>query len=393
MARGGQGIGVTMTEPIRVGIAGLSARGGWAATAHVPAIAAVDGLELRSVTASSLESARRSSEKYGIAHAFGSVAEMAASGELDLIVVAVRVPEHHDLIVPALDAGVAVLSEWPLARNATEAETLVQRAEKFGTRSNVMLQARSTPAIVYLRDLIHDRFIGDILSTGIVAAGGNWGGTTDSSRLYQLDPSNGFTMLSGPIGHTLDAMTFVLGDLTAVTSTAGLLRPYQRNVDTDEFVPNRVHDQVAITGRLARGAVAALQFRGGRPTGPGLRWEIVGSDGIIVLTIDEGMPLIQLGRIELYAARNDEATLTPLAIPDRYTQVADVPQIATNLAHAYRDLRDDIRNGTADTPDFAHAVHLHKVLAAIEIASSTGLTQRLTGRPWQPPSRIDPQLP
>ncbi|WP_033352561.1 hypothetical protein [Kitasatospora aureofaciens] len=33
-------------EPIRVGVVGLSARGGWAATAHVPALTGLDGTEL-----------------------------------------------------------------------------------------------------------------------------------------------------------------------------------------------------------------------------------------------------------------------------------------------------------------------------------------------------------
>jgi hypothetical protein len=34
-------------EPIRVGVVGLSASGGWAATAHVPALAGLEGYELR----------------------------------------------------------------------------------------------------------------------------------------------------------------------------------------------------------------------------------------------------------------------------------------------------------------------------------------------------------
>jgi hypothetical protein len=38
--------------------AGVVERGGWAATAHVPGLAALDGYELRALSASSAESAR-----------------------------------------------------------------------------------------------------------------------------------------------------------------------------------------------------------------------------------------------------------------------------------------------------------------------------------------------
>ncbi|WP_345763458.1 Gfo/Idh/MocA family protein [Diaminobutyricibacter sp. McL0608] len=366
-----------MTENIRIGIAGLSARGGWAATAHVPAIAAVEGLELRGVTASSLESAERSAQKHGVAHAFGSVGEMAASGEVDLIVVAVKVPDHRDLIMTTLDTGTSVLSEWPLARSSREAAELVDHADTSDVRTHVMLQARSSPALVYLRDLIREGYVGDVISTGIVAAGGNWGGTVDNTRLYQLDPESGFSMLSGPIGHTLDALVFVLGELSEVAATMGLLRPRELNVDTGEWVQNRVHDQIALTGRLSDGAVVSMQFRGGVPAGPGLRWEIVGTDGVIVATIDKGVPLIQIGRIELSAARGDERLLSPLEVPARYTRVSGVPDAAVNLAHAYLNLRDSARNEKSPAPDFTHAAGLHTVLAAIETAAATGATQRL----------------
>jgi hypothetical protein len=47
----------TTGKRIGVGIIGLSAKGGWAAAAHVPALRAVEGYELRALSASSAESA------------------------------------------------------------------------------------------------------------------------------------------------------------------------------------------------------------------------------------------------------------------------------------------------------------------------------------------------
>jgi hypothetical protein len=70
------GVHMTSASPhrelIRVGVVGLSASGGWAATAQVLALAGIDGYELRALSASSAESARAAGEKYAVPLAFGS---------------------------------------------------------------------------------------------------------------------------------------------------------------------------------------------------------------------------------------------------------------------------------------------------------------------------------
>ncbi|MFD7599234.1 Gfo/Idh/MocA family oxidoreductase [Streptomyces mirabilis] len=109
--------GVRMTsasprrELIRVGVVGLSASGGWAATAHVPALTGLDGYELRALSAGSAESTRAAGEKYAVPLSFARAEELARSEEVDLVVVTVKVPHHLELIRPALEAGKMVFSE------------------------------------------------------------------------------------------------------------------------------------------------------------------------------------------------------------------------------------------------------------------------------------------
>src|SRR5207247_617706 len=111
--------------------------------------------------------------------------------EVDLVVVTVKVPDHRKLIVPALEAGKMVLSEWPLGSTLAESEELAALAEARGLRTMIGLQARSASAIRYLQDLVSQGYVGQVLSTSVVAAGINWGGTVNTSRLYQLDAANG----------------------------------------------------------------------------------------------------------------------------------------------------------------------------------------------------------
>ncbi|MBI0383936.1 Gfo/Idh/MocA family oxidoreductase, partial [Streptomyces albiflaviniger] len=119
-------------EPIRVGVVGLSASGGWAAAAHVPALAGLDGYELRALSASSAESARAADEKYAVPLTYGSAEELARSEEVDLVVVTVKVPHHLELIRPALEAGKMGFSEWPLGADLAQAEELAGLAHRRG---------------------------------------------------------------------------------------------------------------------------------------------------------------------------------------------------------------------------------------------------------------------
>src|SRR6202035_5683337 len=92
-------------RPVRVGIIGLSASGGWAARAHVPALRALEGYELRALAASSPRTAAAAAAAYDVPLAFGTPGELAACDEVDLVVVAVRLPHHGELVRAAIDAG------------------------------------------------------------------------------------------------------------------------------------------------------------------------------------------------------------------------------------------------------------------------------------------------
>src|SRR3954463_14319126 len=115
-------------NPIGIGIVGLSAKGGWAANAHLEALAAVDGYELRALSATSAQSAQAAAEKFGVPLAFGSADELVACADVDLVVVAVKVADHREGVMAALRAGKAVLCEWPLATGLGEAAELAELA-------------------------------------------------------------------------------------------------------------------------------------------------------------------------------------------------------------------------------------------------------------------------
>ena len=223
--------------PIGVGIVGLGATRGWAGLAHVPALAALEGFELRALSASSEESARAAGEKYHVPLAFASTEELVARNEVQLVVVAVKAPLHREIVSAALLAGKMVLCEWPLATSVAEAEEMAAHAEAKRLRTFVGLQGRSAPPLRYLADLIDEGYVGRVLSTSLIASGEMWGPVYGPSEAYMLDRNNGATMLSIPFAHAIDALTMVLGDLTEVTATMAGRRPIVRHADTGHSRP------------------------------------------------------------------------------------------------------------------------------------------------------------
>ncbi|WP_030437500.1 Gfo/Idh/MocA family protein [Actinoplanes subtropicus] len=361
------------SEPLGVGIVGLGSERGWAAGAHLPALRAVEGFEVRGLVASTPETARRSAAKHGVPLIFDDVSALAAHPDIDLVVVAVKVPHHRELIVPALEAGTMVLSEWPLARTLTEAEDLAELAAKRETRTAVGLQSRSAPAIRYLRDLIAEGYVGEVLSTSMIGSGDAWGPTTSGRNVYALDRDNGATMLTIPLGHALDALVTCLSGFASLTATTATRRTGVVVGDTGETAPQTAEDQIAITGVLQTGAVASVHYRGGTSRATNLLWEINGTDGDLVVSGDSGH--VQFGRITLRGGRGNDTTLSELPVPPRYTDGLSVSGPGSAVEHAYRQLRADIDASTVTVPDFAAAVSHHRLLDRVTRAASTGTRQ------------------
>lgn len=96
---------------------------------------------------------------------YDNPASIAKDPNVDIVAVSVNVPQHYDLIRPALEAGKDVFSEWPLARNLAEAEELTQMAKEKGLKTMVGLQARQNPSIIKAKEIVASGKLGKILGT------------------------------------------------------------------------------------------------------------------------------------------------------------------------------------------------------------------------------------
>src|SRR5437868_9008622 len=223
---------------IRVGIIGANPDRGWAAQAHIPALKSLsDDFEITALSTSRRESAEAASKLFGVPLAFDNHHDLVQRADVDVVAITVKVPHHLELATAALDADRAVYCEWPLGNGLTEAETLAVLAKKKGVLAVAGLQARSAPSVAYVRDLIAQGYVGEVLSTTLIGSGMGWGPTVEPYNAYLNDKKNGATMLSIALGHTTDALCFCLGEVRELSATMAMRRKAFTIAGTGEIKP------------------------------------------------------------------------------------------------------------------------------------------------------------
>jgi predicted dehydrogenase len=209
-----------MASPIRVGIIGLGAKTGsfvpgvWAVQGHLPYLMSSPDYLITAVCNSSVSSAQASIEFHSLGsdvRAHGSPEAIANDPNVDLVVVTVRVGLHYALTKPALLAGKDVFVEWPLAANIAEVEELTQLARDKGVKTIVGLQARASPIVVKVRDLVQSGKLGKILSSTVVGSFSSFPNTVWlEGAEYYLDAQAGAGVFKIFFGHCefLSFLTF-----------------------------------------------------------------------------------------------------------------------------------------------------------------------------------------
>src|SRR2546423_1327938 len=355
------------------GIIGPNQDRGGAAQAHTPALKALqDDFEITALSTSRRESADAAGKRFGVPLAFDNHQDLVNRADVDVVAITVKVPHHFELASAALDAGKAVYCEWPLGNGLKEAESLAALAKKKRVLAVAGLQARSAPPVAYVRDLISQGYVGEVLSTTLIGSGMGWGPTADPYNVYMSDKKNGATMLSIGLGHAADALCYCLGEVRELSATMTMRRKSFAIAKTGKIMPMAAEDQVAVNGLLDGGAAFSIHYRGGHSRGTNLLWEINGTEGDLQLTGDGGEgPNFEL---TVRGGNGAQSSLEVLPVPQQY-RFSPLHGPSTNVAQAYARFARDYREGTHLCPTFDDAVTRHRMLDAIEKAAATGQRQ------------------
>ena len=264
---------MTTTKTLGVGIIGASAERGWAKDSHVPAVQHLAGLELAAVSSGNQAKADAAAKAFGAKAGYGEVKNLIQDPAVDIVTVAVKVPDHRELVLAALAAGKHVYCEWPLGRNLAETEELAAAADSAGVHAVIGLQARLNPAARRAAALVTFGAIGRVLSarlySGTVAFGPKWG----AADAYLDDPANGATLVSIHGGHALDLASAVLGPFEAVAALLTTQYP-EVEVGGAKRQTRVIPDHLLVQARLATGGALSLEVGGdARPERRRFAWK------------------------------------------------------------------------------------------------------------------------
>lgn len=361
-------------DPLRVGLIGAGGR--WGPSAHVPALKGVSETELYALCTAHAETAQAAADKFGVARAYGSDKALNADAEVEAVVVAVRVPAHYQLTKNAIAAGKHVFCEWPLGANTKEAEELAALARKKNIRTMVGLQRRQSPAYLYMRELIREGYVGQVVAVNMMLMGSGVL-TRPSDRTWQRDVTLGANVLTITFGHVFDAMCMVVGELAEVSAIVSTQVPQWFETDTKKYVDVTSPDNIVVQGRFENGAVVNA-YVGVHPYhGSGHRFEVYGRDG--TLSMIGGGQGGDEHRRKLMGGHKDDKALQELAVPERFKWVPEAVRNgpAYEVGQMWVKFAEAIRTGSQIEPDFDHAVRRHQTLDAIVRASQTGQRQKV----------------
>ena len=355
---------MTTTKILGVGIIGASAERGWAKDSHVPAVQQLAGLELAAVSSGNQAKADAAAKAFGAKAGYGEVKDLIQDPSVDIVTVAVKVPDHRELVLAALAAGKHVYCEWPLGRNLAETEEMARAAKEAGVHVAIGLQTRMNPAARRASELIASGAIGRVLSARIYSATMAFGPKVEAAMAFGEQAENGVTLVSIQGAHTLDFASAVLGRLTDLVALATTQYPEVEVGDQSTRQVRLTPDHLLVQARLASGAALAIEVIGGcPPEETPFYLEVTGTEGNLML---EGGAArgFQSGRLHL-AVKGQTVSIEE-------GEAAGLPDAAANVASMYTALRDDIQRGTETVPDFDHAAGLMRLVHAAMSSSEIG---------------------
>lgn len=131
-----------MNTPIKIGVAGL----GFIGPAHIEALNRIPGLEVVAVSHSSESTAREKADQLGVESAYGNFEELLKHG-IDVVHICTPNDLHFPMTKSALEAGIHVICEKPLAMTSAEATELVELAQSKNLLHAVHFNIRYYPLV------------------------------------------------------------------------------------------------------------------------------------------------------------------------------------------------------------------------------------------------------
>ncbi|AXK45880.1 Gfo/Idh/MocA family protein [Brachybacterium saurashtrense] len=346
---------------LRAGVIGL----GWAGQQHVAAYAADPTVELVALSAMEEHLLEQFGEEHQVPGRYQDWKQMLAEAELDVVSIATPTFLHEPMAIHALEAGVNVITEKPMAQSGEAAARMVEAARGAGRVLDVSFNHRRRGDVTALKDVVDSGVLGPLYyaKTGWVRRQGIPGLGTWFTK---AGSAGGGAMMDIGI-HMLDMTLHLMGEpaVTAVSaSTHAEFGPRGRGgsgfgiSQVEEGTPFEVEDLATAFLRLDGGATMLLESSWAQWIPHDLCYvALYGAEG--GATIEWGGP--------------DGPTITV------WTEVAGIPAELRpavgadgNHAAAVADFLQKVRSGDVAAHDGSQALRRARVIDACYASAEAG---------------------
>lgn len=359
-----------MAGRIRLGVVGTS---WWSDAMYLPALTRHPLADVRAVVGGHLDRTREFAARWGVPAAYESLDAMLAHESLDAVVIVTPNRHHHAMAMAALDRGLHVLCEKPLAMSATEAAEMAGAARRAGVVTMVPFTYRFMPVSRYVKELVDEGWIGTPYHLNLRYYSG-YGRNGDYMWRFDTGEAGGGT--SADLGsHWTDIARWLFGDVAAVTAVLG--RSLARGPRPDGAAFEPADDQGMILLEFVNGARGSIHVSSvayePSPLGQLHQWEMHGSGGTLHATCDWD----RVQRVD--GCRDGEPAIRELPIPDRLLRGLR----RDTVEHTYKDTFREtdamargfvsaIAAGTRVRPDFEDGLAVQRILDAMRISAREG---------------------
>ena len=346
---------------------------GFGVLTHARALRAA-GFEVRALVGRNPERTAERAARFGIPHAFTSLADALALPGVDAVTIATPPHTHAEIALAAIAAGKHVLCEKPFARDAAEAERMLAAARIAGIVHLLGTEFRFAPGQALLARTVASGAIGEPRLATFLLHMALLADPKGELPDWWQDAKQGGGWLGAHASHVIDQVRQTLGDIAGVS--AGLRVVSDRGMSAE--------DTYTVHFRTEAGAEGILQSSAGAFGPPLVASRIAGSRGTAWLQGDEVWLADRTGARKL-ALPDDLRTAPPSPPPAELLHTAYDAMHAsgldmgpfTRLAEVFRDriLGRPVPSDPAPAT-FADGLAAQRVLDAIRRSA--------TERAWVP---------
>lgn len=268
---------------VRVGIVGTS---WWADGMYLPALKKHPQAEVIGVCGRDYTRLQEFAKRWDIPCTYTDWRELISSGEIEALIVASSDDTHYPIAMMALDAGLHVLCDKPLAITGEQAHEMARKANEKHAITMVPFTYRYMPTTRYCKQLIDAGFVGKPYHLNMryytaFARGGDYDWRFDASI-------TGSGVVSNLGTHWLHLARWFYGEIVGLSCYLDRLVPRQNRPDGSDYP--RADDSAVMTVKFANGAYGVLEMIAavyeGTPFGQTHHMEFHGSDGTLYNHID-----------------------------------------------------------------------------------------------------------